>query len=162
MQRLKTDTVRALDKVQLAVIHNVVDSMSDCISRGHMFKSQLGHNIHITLGINDEITYLISLPVFNYWQKYCTKYGKCPKILNTLFHTFVDKIMLFMWLFPKILSGMANSVDSDQTAPSGAVWSWSALFACAILSSTLVYKFLGHLPYWLTVLRINPAKERCE
>ena len=28
---------------------------------------------------------------------------------------------------------MANSVDPDQTAPSGAVWSWSALFAYAIL-----------------------------
>ena len=33
---------------------------------------------------------------------------------------------------------MANSVDSDQTAPSGAVWSGSALFAYAILSETLV------------------------
>ena len=29
----------------------------------------------------------------------------------------------------KILSGMANSADPDQTAPSGAVWSGSALFA---------------------------------
>ena len=41
---------------------------------------------------------------------------------------------------------MANSVDPDQTAPSGAVWSGSALFAYAILSATLVYKILGHLP----------------
>ena len=29
----------------------------------------------------------------------------------------------------KILSGMTNSVDPDQTAPSGAVLSGSALFA---------------------------------
>ena len=32
---------------------------------------------------------------------------------------------------------MANSVDHDQTAPSGAIWSGSALFAYAILSDTL-------------------------
>ena len=42
---------------------------------------------------------------------------------------------------------MANSVDPDQTAPSGAVWSGSALFAYVILSDTLVFEFLGHLPY---------------
>ena len=42
---------------------------------------------------------------------------------------------------------MTNSVDPDQTAPSGAVWSGSALFAYAILSAILVYRILGHLPY---------------
>ena len=42
---------------------------------------------------------------------------------------------------------MANYVDPDQTAPSGAVWSGSTLFAYAILSETLVYEALGHLPY---------------
>ena len=42
---------------------------------------------------------------------------------------------------------MTNSVDPDQTAPSGAVWSGSALFAYVILSDTLVYKILGHLTY---------------
>ena len=44
---------------------------------------------------------------------------------------------------------MANSVDPDQTAPSGAVWSGSALFAYAILSATLVYEILGHLPFFV-------------
>ena len=39
---------------------------------------------------------------------------------------------------------MANSVNSDQTAPSGAVWSGSALFAYAILLEILTYKILGH------------------
>ena len=33
--------------------------------------------------------------------------------------------------------GMANSVDPDQTAPLGAVWSGSALFAQAYLSKNL-------------------------
>ena len=44
---------------------------------------------------------------------------------------------------------MANSVDPDQTAPEGAVWSGSALFAYVILSETLVFEFLGDLPYLL-------------
>ena len=43
-----------------------------------------------------------------------------------------------MQLSLKMLSGMANSEDPDQTAPSGAVWSGSALFAYGILSETLV------------------------
>ena len=48
---------------------------------------------------------------------------------------------------------MANSVDPDQTAPSGAVWSGSALFVYAILSDTLVYKILVHLPFiWVNVI----------
>ena len=44
---------------------------------------------------------------------------------------------------------MANSEDPDQTAPSGAVWSGSALFAYGILSETLVFQILGHLPYYI-------------
>ena len=52
----------------------------------------------------------------------------------------------FMQLFPKISSGMA-CVDPDQTAPSAAaVWSRSTLFAYDILSDTLVYWILRHLP----------------
>ena len=50
-----------------------------------------------------------------------------------------------MQLFLKIFSGMANSVYSDLTAPSGAVCSWSTLFGDAILSDTLMYKILGYL-----------------
>ena len=48
-----------------------------------------------------------------------------------------------MELFLKILNGMANSVDPDQTAPSGTVWSGSALFAYVILSDTLVFEIFG-------------------
>ena len=51
-----------------------------------------------------------------------------------------------MHLLLKILSGMENSVDPDQTAPTEAVWSGSALFAFVILSDTLVFEILGHLP----------------
>ena len=42
---------------------------------------------------------------------------------------------------------MANSADSYQTAPLGAVWSGSALFVYTILSETLVYEILGYSPY---------------
>ena len=49
------------------------------------------------------------------------RYGKCPKISNTLFHTILAYILLFMQLSIKIICGMANSVDPDQTAPLGAV-----------------------------------------
>ena len=47
-----------------------------------------------------------------------------------------------MWLYhivmgPNHADGMANSVDPDQTAPLGAVWSGSALFAQAYLSENL-------------------------
>ena len=47
----------------------------------------------------------------------CVLYSKCPKILNTLLHTFFVQILLFIQLFLKILSGKANGVDPDQTAP---------------------------------------------
>ena len=48
-----------------------------------------------------------------------------------------------MWLYRRVMSpndahGMANSVDPDQTAPLGAVWSGSALFAQAYLSENFI------------------------
>ena len=43
---------------------------------------------------------------------------------------------------------MADSVDPDQTAPSGVVWSGSALFAYVILSD-IVFEILGPLPYYI-------------
>ena len=48
---------------------------------------------------------------------------------------------------PNHADGMANSVDPDQTAPLGAVWSGSALFAQAYLSENL-----GSLWYSLELL----------
>ena len=47
--------------------------------------------------------------------------------------------MWTMWLYHKVMSpnnadGLANSVDPDQTAPLGAVWSGSALFAQTYLA----------------------------
>ena len=50
---------------------------------------------------------------------------------------------------PNDADGMANSVDPDQTAPLGAVWSGSALFAQAYLSENL-----GSLRYIKSILVI--------
>ena len=42
-------------------------------------------------------------------------------------------------MYPKDAEGIANSVNPDQTAPRGAVWSGSALFAQICLSENLRY-----------------------
>ena len=49
-----------------------------------------------------------------------------------------------MHMLLKILSGMANSVDPDQTAPSGAV-DLNLHSLHVILSDTSVIGILGHL-----------------
>ena len=52
-----------------------------------------------------------------------------------------------MILIKLLFQVLANNDDPGQTGASGAVWSGSALFACAILLATLVYQILGLLPY---------------
>ena len=73
-----------------------------------------------------------------------------------------------VFYFLKMFSGLPNSVDSDQTAPQGAVWSGSSLSEYGILSDTWV---LGHFrnliitlrfklvhgETWLIRLRVNSA-----
>ena len=56
-----------------------------------------------------------------------------------------------MQLFLKILIEMANSVDTDQTG--------LVLFAYVILSETLVYEILGHLPHVFLVVHGNTCKK---
>ena len=56
----------------------------------------------------------------------------CSKISNTKY-TFFSKFSLSQFFIYKMLTGIANSEDPGQTAPSGAVWPGSALFACPIL-----------------------------
>ena len=57
--------------------------------------------------------------VFAADTSYCL-YGKCPKISKTLLNTFLLSL-LFVQLFLKNVSEMSNSVQPDQTAPSGTV-----------------------------------------
>ena len=48
---------------------------------------------------------------------------KVLKFLTLYSILFWSKFLLLMQLFLKLLSGMANSIDPDQTTPSGAIWS---------------------------------------
>ena len=69
-------------------------------------------------------------------------YRKFPKYSDTQKIRSNHSKIWTMWLYHRVMSsndadGMANSVDPDQTAPLGAVWSGSALFAEAYLSENL-------------------------
>ena len=66
-------------------------------------------------------------------------YRKFPKYSDTQKICCNHSKIWTMWLYNRVMSpndadGMANSVDPDQTAPLGAVWSGSALFAQTCLS----------------------------
>ena len=70
------------------------------------------------------------------------KYHKNPKYSDTLKICCNHPKSWTRWLYqsvmpPKNAAGIANRVDPDQTAPLGAVWSGSALFAKAYLSENL-------------------------
>ena len=76
-------------------------------------------------------------------------YHKNHKISDTWkFAVIWTRSLLVRVMHPKDTEGTANSVDPDQTAPLGAVWSGSALFAQTCLS-----KNLGTL--WRTNLEIQ-------
>ena len=69
-------------------------------------------------------------------------YRKFPKYSDTQKICCNHSKVWTMWLYHRLMSpndaeGMANSVDPDQTAPLGAVWSGSALFAQAYPSENL-------------------------
>ena len=91
-------------------------------------------------------------------------YGKFPKYSDTQNICCNHSKVWTIWLYHRVMSpnnadGMANSVDSDQTAPREAVWSGSALFAQAYLSEnlgSLRYIFLTFI-YWSKVLTNQPG-----
>ena len=67
-------------------------------------------------------------------------YRKTPKNSDT----WKFAVITLRVMHPKDAEGIANSVDPDQIAPLGAVWSGSALFAQASVSENL-----GSLRYFL-------------
>ena len=78
-------------------------------------------------------------------------YGKFPKYSDTQKICCNHSKIWIMWLCHRVMSpnnadGTANSVDPDQTAPLGAVWSGSALSAQTYLSENL-----GSLQYVLAI-----------
>ena len=65
-------------------------------------------------------------------------YCKCPKYSDTQKICCNHSKIWTMWLYHRVMSpNDANGMDPDQTAPLGAVWSGSALFAQAYLSENL-------------------------
>ena len=69
-------------------------------------------------------------------------YRKFPKYSDTQNICCNHSKIWTRWLYHRVRSpndayGMANSGDPDQTAPLGAVWSGSALFAQTYLSENL-------------------------
>ena len=69
-------------------------------------------------------------------------YRKFPKYSDTQKICSYNSKIWTMRLYHRVMcpndaDGMANSVDPDQTAPLGAVWSGSALFAQVYLSENL-------------------------
>ena len=79
-------------------------------------------NLYLTHVSYENVPHVV-MPVSG--SKYCvnvdqSKYGKCPAILNTLFHTLCLHFCFLCSYFLKTLSGKANSVDPDQTTPSKA------------------------------------------
>ena len=69
-------------------------------------------------------------------------YRKFPKYSDTKNICCNHSKIWTMWLYHRVVGpndadGMANSVDPDQTAPLGAVWCGSTLFAQAYLSENL-------------------------
>ena len=70
------------------------------------------------------------------------RYRKFPKYSDTPKICCNHSKIWTMWLYRRVMNpndagGMPNSVDLDQTAPLGAVWFGSALFAQAYLSENL-------------------------
>ena len=83
------------------------------------FWMHVGNNWVCTVGTTSFLAYS-KFPKYSDTQKICCNQ---PKIWT-------------MWLYHRVMSpndadGMTNCVDPDQTAPLGAVWSGSALFAQA-------------------------------
>ena len=62
-------------------------------------------------------------------EKNCCNYPKIYRIVSFYYRLLIGS---------KDADGMANSVDPDQTAPSGAVWSRSTLLAQNRLSEHLL------------------------
>ena len=80
--------------------------------------------------------------IYSYYQNVPSSYCKNFKYSDTQKISCNHPKIWTKWLYqravhPKDAAGIANSVDPDQTAPLGAVWSGSALFAQTYLSENL-------------------------
>ena len=56
-----------------------------------------------------------------------------------------NKYHLFLWCDEVLEASLTNSVGLDQTAPKGAVWSGSTLFASILTFVNIVSKYLQQM-----------------
>ena len=107
---------------------------------------ELAQNLHMPVTNFYEFVVIFCCCVWNLctasWDPLSKNYRKFPTYSDTKNICCNHSKIWTMWLYHRVMSpndaaGMANSVDPDQTAPLGAVWSGSALFAQAYLSENL-------------------------
>ena len=89
-----------------------------------------------------EVFLWITKPEIKKMATVSSAYRKVPKYSDTQKIWYNHSKIWTMWLYhtamsPNDADGMANSVDPHQTAPLGAVWYGSALFAQEYLSENL-------------------------
>ena len=82
------------------------------------------------------------LNFYLFFISFFSEYRKFPKYSDTQKNCCKHSKIWTMWFYHRVMGpndadGMANSVDPDQTAPLGTVWSGSALLAQAYLSENL-------------------------
>ena len=89
--------------------------------------------------------------------------GTCKSSL-TLNAPIPTKVVCFSCMLNSLRSNTANSVDPDQTAPIGAVFSGSTLFASILHSSVMLGNYfqqttsadhIFQMPFFLGALRSN-------
>ena len=105
--------------------------------------------------------------IYNMNRQETQVYRKFPKYSDTQKICCNHSKFWIMWLYHRVMSpndadGMANSVDPGQTAPLGAVWSGSALFAQTCLSKnlgSLRYTFCGTPLNHLTTQVVKNKRE---
>ena len=80
----------------------------------------------------------------------------CTKLLNTVFNTFLTKVLLLMQLLLKKLSWMANSVDPDQSVSFTLFDAFLAkiLLLCSCFLTHCVLNRLSHAIYWKSPISI--------
>ena len=104
------------------------------------------------------ITVLYIIPDWLYFALLCGYiYDKCPKISNSLFHTFLPKCCYFMHLFHKMLDWMANSALPYHLAPWAVVWSGFTLLDMPFCPTN--GKALYMITRYETKIHIAPDKE---
>ena len=141
----------------LKVFQNILCSQRETLCelwKVYLFSIEYCHNVsHRSAYFITEVDFGVFTIISSLW----TGYRKFPKYSDNQNICCNHSNIWTMWLCHRVMSpndadGMANSVDPDQTAPLGAVWSGSALFALgavwsgsALFAQTCLSEYIGKL-----------------